>query len=75
MSKNPYTCTFVMHDDGPDGESNIVVVGVGRSSRRQVRVRAKQIARSLNIQQPIIGTFHTRKPVTVAPDIYVELLP
>jgi hypothetical protein len=75
MSKKPLTCTFVMTSDGVDGASDIVVIGCGRSSRRQTRVRAKLIAQSEGFERPLIGTHHTTGPVQVAPCMYVETMP
>lgn len=74
MPKKPLTCCFVLAGDSEDGNSLIVVVGCGRTSRRRLRVRAKCLAKALCVFRPVFGVFHTTKPVAVLPDTYVEVM-
>ena len=74
MSKKPMTVCFVLAGDSEDGNSLIVVVGLGRTSRRRLRVRAKCLAKAHGVFRPLFGVYHTTKTVEVLPDTYLEVM-
>lgn len=75
MRKKPLTVVFVLPGDTEDGSATIVVVGFGRTSRRRLRVRAKFLAKQIDVFHPHIGVYHTQKTVEVLADMHVEIMP
>lgn len=73
MSLTRMTLCGVMSHNDTDGFDYIVVVG-WRTSRRRLRVRAKQLAKEMGVNRPYMYTFHTRKEVAVGFDTHLEVM-